>query len=96
MTKICSSCGHENKDVATFCGNCGARLPERGFAENLTGQSTTTGSTGAYTPKSSGSTYSSSTSSSSTSTTGSSNDAGSICCGVLIVLFIILLIMAMH
>lgn len=91
MTKICSSCGHENKDIATFCGNCGARLPESGFADNLTGQSTTTSGTGAYTPKSSGSTHSSST-----GTNNSSDNASAVCCGVLIVLFIIVLIMAMH
>lgn len=28
ISKICSNCGKENDDKATFCKNCGSNLPE--------------------------------------------------------------------
>lgn len=37
MSKICQNCGHENRDVAIFCGNCGTRLIAQNLASNLTG-----------------------------------------------------------
>lgn len=39
MSKICQNCGHENRDVAIFCGNCGTRLIAQNLASNLTGSS---------------------------------------------------------
>lgn len=43
MSKFCPNCGHENRDVAIFCGNCGNRLIASNFSTNLrdTGSSTT-------------------------------------------------------
>lgn len=26
MSKICPKCGHDNRDVAIYCGNCGERI----------------------------------------------------------------------
>lgn len=37
MSKICSNCGHENRDVAIFCGNCGSRLVAQNIGTNFTG-----------------------------------------------------------
>lgn len=81
MSKRCSNCGHENRDVATFCGNCGSKLIANDMANNFTAE----GSTGSA--NNNGTTYK--------GTGTGSNDAGSLCCGVLIVLFIIILIMSM-
>ncbi|MBP5784845.1 MAG: zinc ribbon domain-containing protein, partial [Methanobrevibacter sp.] len=51
MSKFCPNCGHENKDVATFCGNCGSKLVSPDLSSNLrdngysTNGSTTTNTT---------------------------------------------------
>ena len=92
MSKFCPNCGHENKDVASFCGNCGSKLVSSNFNSNLrdSGSSTNT------------STNSSTNSSTNTSTSThkvssaakGTNDPFSLCCGALIVLFIIVLIMS--
>lgn len=85
MSKRCSSCGHENRDVAIFCGNCGSRLIANDMANNFTDGNSFTSSN----------TNQGATSSTAKATANGSNDAGSLCCGVLIVLFIIILIMSM-
>ena len=70
MSKFCPNCGHENKDVATFCGNCGSKLVSPDFSTNLrdngssTNNSTTTTTT---------------TTTSNASSSSSSNDLGSVC-----------------
>ncbi len=88
MSKICSKCGHENKDVAIFCGNCGNRLVAQNFSTNLRGNSSSNSSTNSY------SSSSTSTAKPKASANGSDN-LGAICCGALIILFIIILIMSL-
>ena len=78
MSKICSNCGHENRDVAIFCGNCGSRLVAQNFSTNLRGNSSSSSTT---------------TAKPNTSSNGG-DDLGAVCCGVLIILFVIILIMS--
>ena len=78
MSKICSSCGHENREEATFCGNCGRRLTAQNMASNLTGGNSSSNDN----PKP---TYGG-------NATG--DNSAAICCLVFIVLFILLLIMS--
>ena len=98
MTKICPHCGHENKDIATFCGNCGNRLVSQDIENNGTvnspsinlneGSSSSTNTT--FNPSSSTNTTSNPTS----STNAASSDNGVLCCVGIIILFIILLFMS--
>ena len=80
MSKICPNCGHENRDVAEFCGNCGSKLSTSNFSSNFrdTGSSTT-----GY------------TSSAKASNASNDTDWLSCCCGSILILFIIMLIMSM-
>ena len=80
MSKKCSSCGHENRDVAIYCGNCGARLIAPNLGNSLRGESSS----------------SSNNASKVTQVNNTNNsDPVSLCCGVLIILFIIMIIMSM-
>ena len=98
MTKICPHCGHENKDIATFCGNCGNKLVSQDIENNGTvnspsinlneGSSSSTNTT--FNPSSSTNTTSNPTS----STNAASSDNGVLCCVGIIILFIILLLMS--
>lgn len=81
MSKFCPNCGHENRDVAIFCGNCGNRLIASNFTSNLRDTGFSTNKAGASVKSS--------------ATSNSGDDALSLCCGVIIVLFIIMLIMSM-
>lgn len=84
MSKRCSNCGHENRDVAIFCGNCGNRLiaqnmGTQNMANNFTGGSSSSTKNNPkpnYVNKAKGS------------------DSGSLCCAVFLILFIIILIMS--
>ena len=87
MSKICSNCGHENRDIASFCGNCGSELIANDLANNLTGGSS-------YTKTAANKGTANDAANNRVGANGS-NDAGSLCCGVLIILFIIILIMSM-
>ena len=80
MSKFCPNCGHENKDVAIFCGNCGNRLIAQNFSTNFrdTGSSTSGPST-----------------TSKPSNASNDTDWLSCCCGSILILFIIMLIMSM-
>lgn len=98
MTKICPHCGHENKDIATFCGNCGNKLVSQDIENNGTvnspsinlneGSSSSTNTT--FNPSSSTKTTSNTTS----STNAANSDNGVLCCVGIIILFIILLLMS--
>ena len=98
MTKICPHCGHENKDIATFCGNCGNKLVSQDIENNGTvnspsinlneGSSSSTNTT--FNPSSSTNTTSNTTS----STNAANSDNGVLCCVGIIILFIILLLMS--
>lgn len=81
MSKYCPNCGHQNRDVAIFCGNCGKRLIGSSFSSNLrdTGSATS----------------GSSTSENANGASSGSDDFFSVCCGALIILFIVALIMSM-
>ncbi len=83
MSKICSNCGHENRDVAIFCGNCGNRLVAQNFSTNLRGNSSSNSSSN-----------SSTTTAKPNASANGPDDLGAVCCGVLIILFIIILIMS--
>ena len=87
MSKICSNCGHENRDVAIFCGNCGSRLVAQNFSTNLRGNSSSNSSTNS-------SSNSSTTTAKPAGANSGSDDLGAVCCGVLIILFVIILIMS--
>ena len=80
MSKRCSNCGHENRDVAEFCGNCGSRLVSQNMGNNFTG-----GSSSSSTNSKPKVTY---------ATHPKGDNAGSLCCAVLIILFVIILIMS--
>ena len=98
MTKICPHCGHENKDIATFCGNCGNKLVSQDIENNGTvnspsinlneGSSSSTNTT--FNPSSSTKTTSNTTS----STNAANSDNGVLCCVGIIIIFIILLLMS--
>ena len=98
MTKICPHCGHENKDIATFYGNCGNKLVSQDIENNGTvnspsinlneGSSSSTNTT--FNPSSSTNTTSNTTS----STNAANSDNGVLCCVGIIILFIILLLMS--
>ena len=108
MTKICPHCGHENKDIATFCGNCGNKLVSQDIENNGTvnspsinlneGSSSSTNTT--FNPSSSTNTTFNPSSSTNTtsnptsSTNAASSDNGVLCCVGIIILFIILLLMS--
>ena len=85
MSKRCSNCGHENRDVATFCGNCGSKLVSPDFSSNLRDNGPSTNGSNSTTTT---------TTTANTGSASSSDDLGSVCCGVLIILFIIILIMS--
>ena len=88
MSKFCPNCGHENKDVASFCGNCGSKLVSSNFNSNLRdSESSTNTSTNS-------STNASTSTQKASSTAKGTDDPFSLCCGALIVLFIIVLIMS--
>ncbi len=78
MSKFCPNCGHENKDVATFCGNCGSKLVSSNINSNLR-------DTGSSTNGSTTTTTTTTSSAKSSSASKGSDDWGSVCCGVLIV-----------
>lgn len=80
MSKRCSHCGHENKDVASYCGNCGESLVASNFTSNF---------------RDTGSSNGPDTSVQYGSAANGSGNAGTLCCGVIVVLFIIMLIMSM-
>ena len=98
MTKICPHCGHENKDIATFCGNCGNRLVSQDIENNGTvnspsinlnaGSSSSTNATSNHTSSTNA------TSNPTSSTNAASSDNGVLCCVGIIILFIILLLMS--
>ena len=98
MTKICPHCGHENKDIATFCGNCGNKLVSQDIENNGTvnspsinlneGSSSSTNTT--FNPSSSTKTTSNTTS----STNAANSDNGVLCCVGIINRIIILLLMS--
>ena len=88
MTKICPHCGHENKDIATFCGNCGNKLVSQDIENNGTVNSPSIN-------LNEGSSSSTNTTSNPTSSTNAaSSDNGVLCCVGIIILFIILLLMS--
>ena len=89
MTKICPHCGHENKDIATFCGNCGNRLVSQDIENN---GSTVNSPSINLNAGSSSSTNA--TSNPTSSTNAASSDNGVLCCVGIIILFIILLLMS--
>lgn len=99
MTKICPHCGHENKDIATFCGNCGNRLVSQDIENNGStvnspsinlnaGSSSSTNATSNHTSSTNA------TSNPTSSTNAASSDNGVLCCVGIIILFIILLLMS--
>ena len=98
MTKICPHCGHENKDIATFCGNCGNKLVSQDIENNGTvnspsinlnaGSSSSTNATSNHTSSTNA------TSNPTSSTNAASSDNGVLCCVGIIILFIILLLMS--
>ena len=98
MTKICLHCGHENKDIATFCGNCGNKLVSQDIENNGTvnspsinlnaGSSSSTNATSNHTSSTNA------TSNPTSSTNAASSDNGVLCCVGIIILFIILLLMS--
>ena len=98
MTKICPHCGHENKDIATFCGNCGNKLVSQDIENNGTvnspsinlneGSSSSTNATSNHTSSTN------TTSNPTSSTNAASSDNGVLCCVGIIILFIILLLMS--
>ncbi len=82
MSKVCSSCGHENREDAIFCGNCGSKLATQNMGNNFTGGNSSSSTSNVKSKV----TY---------ATKANGDNAGAVCCGVIIILFIIILIMSM-
>lgn len=80
MSKFCPNCGHENRDVAIFCGNCGNRLIASNITRNLRDTGSSANGSGAASKAKGAS---------------NETDPVSLCCGVIIILFLIMLIMSM-
>lgn len=98
MTKICPHCGHENKDIATFCGNCGNKLVSQDIENNGTVNSPSInlneGSSPSTNTTSNHNSSTNTTSNPTSSANAASSDNGVLCCVGIIILFIILLLMS--
>ncbi len=83
MSKICPNCGHQNRTVALYCGNCGTKL-----IPSIS--KTATNFTDSGNQNSSNSSTANNTNYSST-TNNANNDASfwECCCWALIILFIV-------